>query len=65
MDNKYVNLKVFIWAIGVLFTLFMCSLSVSMSAKSAVSNVKIEQATIMSDLQWIKTTLIEIKQKIR
>jgi len=63
-NKRVVSWQVFCWAIAILLTLFIGSVTFSSRAISSVGEVKIEQAGITSDLQWIKATLIEIKLKL-
>lgn len=63
-NNGYVKRWVFIWAIGVLLTLFIGSITSSMSAQSRIGDVEVEQAGISTDLMWIRTTLTEIKLQL-
>jgi len=65
-DNKRnVRWSVFVWAIAVLLTLFVSAVSVSMSAKADVGEVKGQVLGIETDLSWIKGTLTEIKNEIK
>lgn len=63
--NSFVTYQIFIWAIGILFTLIMVAITASMSAKADVGNVNAKLETQINDNQWIKETLKEIRSDIK
>ena len=63
-NNQWVSWKVFIWAIGLLTTFTLLGVSVSMSAKADVGDIKSEQGSIQTDIQWIKESVKRIENKL-
>jgi len=63
-NNQWVSWRVFVWAIGLLTTLTLMGVTVSMSAKADVGVIRTEQSSIITDIQWIKESVKRIENKL-
>lgn len=60
-NKKFVKFPVFIWAIGILLTLFIFALSMGIKAAADTNNLKTEVGSqlseIKTDVKWIKESI--------
>ena len=63
--DSYVNWYAFTWAVGILLTLILLSVSLATSAKDLADSNKNKVDVQNSDIQWIKSTLLEIKTDVK
>ncbi len=67
--NDFVTWQVFIWVMAGVFCLLILGVRTSMEAKadavSAKNTAENNNQKIQTDIEWIKSSLIEIKSKLK
>lgn len=64
-ESKYVRWTIFIWAIGILLTLFIAATSMAGNALKRVNTTEGDVKSIQTDISWIKNSLMRIENTLR
>ena len=64
-ETKYVRWTIFIWAIGILLTLFVAATSMAGNALSRTGSTEGDVKSIQTDIAWIKSSLQRIETSLK